>query len=566
MRSSIRFKLLMAFALDLFLIVSLGWFAAQQMARMNERASFVEQQTIPSLDRVARITTVINSYRVRQLEYLIYSNPADKERSKQKMGELEQAMAGYFADYQPLINTASEDTRFRTVASAWAALVATNYQRFIPAVALANTGSVQPFYSRMNPLYDQLELAMVQLSEENQSQATDALDDVRSAYGGARSFILADTIATILISGALGLILSGRIARRISRLTSATARVAAGELDRTVEVMSRDELGLLAQSFNQMVDSLREQRGALEQRNTELHTSLSRQEQLTADLLLRQQAEEAAHRAQAAAEAANQAKSMFLATMSHELRTPLNAILGYAQLMRMRRGAVSSEDLELDPLERILAAGRHLTALITNVLDFSKIEQGKIELTISAVAVAGLLREAVDVVAPLVQRHANELRVIYPPDLGVMQTDAGKLRQILINLLGNAAKFTDHGVITLHAWRDEATQPVAAICFEVSDTGIGIAPEHLGRLFQPFSQVDDSVTRRYEGTGLGLALSRQLSQTLGGDISVVSERNRGTTFTVRLPVAAPARPPTHSHNPVETLARPRADLGEKVFA
>jgi signal transduction histidine kinase len=566
MRSSIRLKLLVAFALDLFLIVSLGWFAAQQMARMNARAAFVEQQTIPSLDRVARITTVINSYRVRQLEYLIYSNLADKERSKQKMGELEQAMAGYFADYQPLINSASEDTRFRAVATAWDAVVEANYQRFIPAVALANTGSVQPFYSRMNPLYDQLEVAMTHLAEENQVQATDALDDVRSAYDGARSFILADTVVTMILSGAIGLILSGRIALRISRLTSATARVAAGELDRKVEVMSQDELGRLAQSFNQMVDSLRAQRGALEQRNTELHASLSRQEQLTADLLLRQQAEEAAHRAQAAAEAANQAKSMFLATMSHELRTPLNAILGYAQLMRMARGTAPPDQSELDPLERILAAGRHLTALITNVLDFSKIEQGKIELTIKEVAVAGLLREVVDVVAPLVQRHANELRVIYPPDLGVMHTDAGKLRQILINLLGNATKFTDHGVITLHAWRDEATHPAAAICFEVSDTGIGIAPEHLGRLFQPFSQVDDSVTRRYEGTGLGLALSQQLSQTLGGSISVASELDRGTTFTVRLPTEAPARQPVHAPSIAGAHARPYADLSEKVYA
>jgi signal transduction histidine kinase len=571
MRSSIRVKLLAAFALDLVLMVSLGWFAAQQMARMNERAAFVEQQTIPSLDRVARIATVINSYRVRQLEYLIYSNLADKERSKQKMGALEQAMAGYFADYQPLINAPREDARFRAVATAWDAVVAANYQRFIPAVALANSGSVQPFYSRMNPLYDQLERAMAQLAEENQSQATDALDEVRSAYEGARSFILADTVATSVISGALGLILSGRIALRISRLTGATARVAAGELDRTVEVMSQDELGRLAQSFNQMVESLRAQRSALQQRNSEIQASLRRQEQLTEDLILRQQAEEAAHRAQTAAEAANQAKSMFLATMSHELRTPLNAILGYAQLMRMARGAVAIDDLELDPLERILAAGRHLTALITNVLDFSKIEQGKIELSIKEVAVAGLLREAVDVVAPLAQRQANTLRVIDAPDLGVMTTDPGKLRQILINLLANAAKFTDHGVITLHAWRAERAAPAgdgqpSDLIFEVSDTGIGIAPEHLGQLFQPFSQLDASVTRRYEGTGLGLALSRQLCLTLGGDVSVVSELNRGTTFTVRLPAVAPARPPTQPHRAVEAPARPRADRSEQVFA
>ncbi len=143
------------------------------------------------------------------------------------------------------------------------------------------------------------------------------------------------TTTTFTISALIGLILSGRIAYRITRLTHATARVAAGTMDRKVALASRDELGDLAHSFNQMVDSLREQRSAIEQRNGELETSLDRQEQRTANLLQRQQAEAATYRAQAAAEAANQAKSMFLATMSHELRTPLNAILGYAQIMQL---------------------------------------------------------------------------------------------------------------------------------------------------------------------------------------------------------------------------------------
>jgi signal transduction histidine kinase len=133
------------------------------------------------------------------------------------------------------------------------------------------------------------------------------------------------------------------------------------------------------------------------------------------------------------------------------------------------------------------------------------------------------------------------LQVVCPPDLGHIHTDAGKVRQILINLLGNAAKFTEHGTITIRAWRDEAAvRP--AIVFAVSDTGIGIAPEHLEQLFQPFSQVDSSVTRRYEGTGLGLALSRQLCLALGGEIGVVSRPGHGSTFTVRLPI-----------RPVETM-------------
>jgi signal transduction histidine kinase len=539
MRSSIRAKLLAAFAIDLLLMISLGWFASQQMQVMNARAAFVEQQTIPSLDAVAKITTVINRYRVQQLEYLIYSNKADKDRSAQKMHELEGEMAGYFARYQPLVNSPDEQGRFSQVVGAWEAVVEANQNHFIPATSLANTGSVQPFYSRMNPFYNELDQAMAQLSASSQSQATDALEDVRSTYLSARAFIMADTILTLVISAAIGLVLSGRIALRIRRLTSATSTVAAGDLDRKVEIVSRDELGTLAQTFNQMVDSLREQRGALEQRNHELHISLRRQEQLMADLVRGKQAEEEAQRAQAAAEAASQAKSMFLATMSHELRTPLNAILGYAQLLHMGSASRNDPPEMLAQLERILGAGRHLTTLISNVLDFSKIEQGKIDISLSPIDPCALASEAADLVDPLMRRQHNTLRMICQPDIGPIVSDGPKLRQVLFNLLSNAAKFTESGSVTLRVSRASP----AAIVFEVSDTGIGIAPDQLRKLFQPFSQVDASVTRRFEGTGLGLALSRQLCLALGGDITVESAPGVGSTFRVHLPDAAPAERP-----------------------
>ncbi|MEI6777740.1 MAG: ATP-binding protein [Chloroflexales bacterium] len=543
MHTSIRSKLLAAFALNLLLVVGLGWFAAQQMARMNERAAFVEQQTIPSQDRVARIATVINAYRVRQLEYLIYGNESDKNRSQKKMGDLEREMDGYFTDYQPLVNTEREDTRFKAVTTVWHDIVDANHQQFIPAVRLANTGSVQPFYSRMNPLYDRLDLAMTQLSEESQGQATSALDEVRSAYESARNFILADTAATIILSAVIGLTFSGRIALRISRLTGATTRVASGELDRKVEIISRDEIGVLAHSFNQMLDSLREQRSALEQRHIELQISLSRQEQLTADLVRGKQAEEEAYQAQIAAEAASQAKSMFLATMSHELRTPLNAILGYAQLMRLRAMGGSTDPEDREQLDRILSAGRHLTTLISNVLDFSKIEQGKIDLNISHVDVFALVHEVTDIVLPLVQRQENTLRIDCLPDIGTLDTDGPKLRQILFNLLSNAAKFTENGTVTLRVTQeaggrrqdDHLPPPASSLLFDVIDTGIGIADDQLDKLFQPFSQIDSSVTRRFDGTGLGLALSRQLCLALGGDINVESSIGYGSTFRVCLP-------------------------------
>ena len=193
--------------------------------------------------------------------------------------------------------------------------------------------------------------------------------------------VIADTLTTLIISSAIGLVLSARLANRIRRLTSATVRVAAGDFEWRVEVRTNDDLGLLAHNFNQMVTSLHHQRTALEQRSAEIAESLCRQQQLTEDLLRGKQAEEAATRARFAAEAASQAKSMFLATMSHELRTPLTAILGYTQLLRMR--AVRQQPDMVPELERLRAARKHLLTIISNILDFSKIEQGRMEVDIT---------------------------------------------------------------------------------------------------------------------------------------------------------------------------------------
>jgi signal transduction histidine kinase len=552
----IRAKLLGAFALDLMLMIALGLVASQQMTVMNARASFVADHTIPSLAVVAALKTHVNEYRVNQLEFMLYTSASDKDRSRTRMVEVEARMQESLDAYRPLINSESERARFNQVEQRWQSLVQANHASFMPDAIQHNTGSVRPFYSRLNPLYSSLDRAIVGLSAESQLQAAASLDVVQQAYDTALYFIMADTIITLVISSIIGLVLSGGIAMRIGRLTAAADKVSGGDLERQVEVRSRDELGQLGRAFNQMVESLRTQRRALEQRNRALQLSLERQEQLTADLIRRKQAEEEAYRAQSAAEAASQAKSMFLATMSHELRTPLNAILGYAQIMRLTSGPAPVAAGEVDPVERILAAGRHLKALINNVLDFSKIEQGKIDLQIAPVDLATVAREAVDVVAPLAERQANQLRIVCAPDLGRGETDADKLRQVLINLLSNAAKFTEGGTITLRAARATGLRG-PGIIFEVEDTGIGIAPADQERIFQPFSQADASVTRRYEGTGLGLALSRELCQALGGTISVTSTPGRGSTFQVWLPASAPgAKPVTATDEPQRSPSPP----------
>ncbi|HEX6052146.1 MAG TPA: ATP-binding protein, partial [Gemmatimonadaceae bacterium] len=309
-----------------------------------------------------------------------------------------------------------------------------------------------------------------------------------------------------------------------------------------------------------MADALQTYRRQLEAQTGELEATAGELE-LTVQALRRANAElaataESARAAQFAAEAANRAKSAFLATMSHELRTPLNAILGYASLL-LDGLAGQLEPAQRDFVERTRSSGRHLLGLIEEVLDIAKVEAGQMRVEVGPVSSGRVVNAAVALVRPQAANAGVAIDASGCTDtLGELAGDERRVRQILLNLLANAVKFTrPGGAISLRCERFEGKSPFAPArlgswhCVSVSDTGIGIEPENLETIFEPFVQLDDSHTRARGGTGLGLAISRRFARLMGGDISVASRVGQGTTFTLWLPAWERDRPATAQLQP-----------------
>ncbi|MEY3220701.1 MAG: hypothetical protein RIT27_2058 [Pseudomonadota bacterium] len=299
----------------------------------------------------------------------------------------------------------------------------------------------------------------------------------------------------------------------------------------------------LEQKVRERTAELLEMRNKLEQKVQERTAELNEiNQQLKDEIEIRKKTELAFKKAKEIAEQANLAKSQFLANMSHELRTPLNAIIGYSEILFEEakdqieeKGQSPETDAYTEDLLKIQHAARHLLAMINDVLDLSKIEAGKMQIHLETFDLAEIVSEITSTISPLITKNHNVLQVIWQGREGLVHSDVTKIRQILINLLGNASKFTDRGIIQLRVGIEDNPQGIAWMRFQVKDSGIGISPEQQAKLFQPFIQADASTTRKYGGTGLGLTISQHFTEMLGGYLQLESKVGEGSTFTVLLP-------------------------------
>ncbi|MEO6875286.1 MAG: response regulator [Opitutaceae bacterium] len=380
---------------------------------------------------------------------------------------------------------------------------------------------------------------------------------LKAEFGGLERERLLEPLrgmAILFLLSMLFAVLASRFMQRgisdpISKLAAAARRVAVdGDYNVRVDSKAGGETGVLVDAFNSMLTTIQQRDAELVVAKTNAESARERLAEINSTLeevnrTLEHKVQDRTaelEKMMLTAKDANQAKSSFLAKMSHELRTPMNAIIGYSEIL-LEDATDTGNQSAADDLNKILGAARHLLGLINDVLDLSKIEAGRMDLFLETFDVGTIVRESITTVAPLVEKKQNRLVLDCPAQVGMMHADTTKLRQVLLNLLSNASKFTSHGLITLSVARG-MVGPGECIIIKVTDTGIGMTAEQMSRLFQTFSQADASTTAKFGGTGLGLAISRQFARLMGGDVTATSESGKGSVFTVWIPVqVAPVR-------------------------
>lgn len=339
---------------------------------------------------------------------------------------------------------------------------------------------------------------------------------MREEIGEVINSILSFLMLLMATMIAIYIAFSRIITAPLDRVIRTIRQMAGGDLSPRLPHTEHKEFNQLAEAFNKITAELQKIYGTIEERNRTLEVAIQALELARTD-----------------AETANRAKSLFLANMSHELRTPLNAIIGYSEILQEDSQGMTENAIKED-LKKITASGRHLLTLINDVLDVSKIEAGKMTLHIESFSIQSLVQEACSIVKPMVEKNQNKLEVAIHKSVQEMESDSMKVKQILVNLLSNAAKFTMKGTIKI-TLKSKKIEKRSFLELDVADTGIGMSKEQTEKVFSAFVQADSSTTRRFGGFGLGLTITKEFCRILGGAISVKSIPNKGSNFTVLLP-------------------------------